>query len=110
MTNVIRKNVMRRVYYSYALGFVTSPMLWQGFLLGACIALFGRLTHVASILHNFAATRIENAPQFVWGSFVHAYTSGEVLTVLVALFMIGLSLSFVARVLPMLLLVRLRVA
>ncbi|HEY0964487.1 MAG TPA: hypothetical protein VGE31_01685, partial [Candidatus Paceibacterota bacterium] len=99
MESTIRKNVMRRVYYSYAIDFMTQPMLWQGILLGMCVALFGRLTHVASILHNFAATRIENAPAFVWNSFVHAYNGGEVLTVLVVLFMVGLSLSLITRLL-----------
>ena len=88
---------MRRVYYSYALSFVSQPMLWQGFVLGACIALFGRLTHVASIAHNLGATNIENAPAFIFNSFVHALQGGEVLTVLVSVFMIGLSLSFMYR-------------
>ncbi len=110
MTNTLRNNVMRRVYYSFALSFVTNPMLWQGFFLGASIALFGRLTHVASIIHNLAVTRIDHAPQFVWNSFVHAYTSGEVLTVLVVLFMIGLSISFMSKLVPMLLVDRLRTA
>jgi cell division protein FtsX len=102
MKSKLHQNVMRRVYYSFAISMATQPMLWQGFLLGASIALFGRLTHVASIAHNFAATRIENAPTFVWSSFVNAYTHGEVLTVLVVLFMIGLSVSLVARLVPLL--------
>ena len=102
MKSAISKNIMRRVYYSYAIDMATQPMLWQGFLLGACIALFGRMTHVASIVRNFEHTRIENAPHFVWSSFANALTHGEVLTVIVVLFMIGLSGSFVYRAVPVL--------
>jgi hypothetical protein len=97
MKTAIQKNIMRRVYYSYALSIAASKATWQGFLLGACIALFGRLTHVASIAHNFAQTNVENAPAFIFNAFVNALQGGEVLTVLVSVFMIGLSLSFVYR-------------
>lgn len=99
MQTAIQKNIMRRVYYSYVLSFVSQPMLWQGFVLGACIALFGRLTHVASIAHNLGATNIENAPAFIYNSFVHALVGGEILTVLVSVFMVGLSLSFAHKAL-----------
>ena len=95
--NKIKTNIMRRVYYSYTLSFASEPMLWQGFVLGASIALFGRLTHVASIGRNFAHTSVENAPAFVFDSFANALAGGEVLTVLVSVFMVGLSLSFVYR-------------
>jgi predicted phage tail protein len=94
MQTAIQKTIMRRVYYSYTLSFVSEPMLWQGFVLGASVALFGRLTHVASIGRNFAHTSVENAPAFIFNSFANALAGGEVLTVLVSVFMIGLSLSF----------------
>lgn len=97
MKTNLHKTVMRRVYYSFALSFLGEAMLWQGVVLGACVALFGRLTHVAAIARNFEHTTIANAPSFVWSSFVNAYTHGEVLTVLVAFFMIALSLSFLYR-------------
>ena len=102
MKSTIQKNVMRRVYYSYAISFVSEPLLWQGFFLGACIALFGRLTHVASILHNFTQTSIENTPAFIWNSVAHALANGEVLTVLVVVFMVGLTVSLSIRLLPQL--------
>ena len=97
MQTAIQKNIMRRVYYSYTLSFISQPMLWQGFVLGASVALFGRLTHVASIGRNFAHTSVENAPAFIFNSFANALAGGEVLTVLVALFMIGLTASFFYR-------------
>jgi hypothetical protein len=99
MQTKLHKNIMRRVYYSYAVAFASEPMLWQGFVLGACVAIFGRLAHVASIARNFANTSIENTPAFVWHAFTNAFAGGEVLTALVALFMIGLTVSFLYRAL-----------
>ncbi len=97
MKSKLHRTIMRRVYYSYAVRFVSEPMLWQGFVLGVCVALFGRMTHVAAIAHKFASTRIENTPNFVWNSFVHALNNGEMLTVLIVLFMVGLSAKFFYR-------------
>lgn len=97
MKSKLHRTIMRRVYYSYAVRFVSEPMLWQGFVLGICVALFGRLTHVAAITHNLGSTRVENAPAFIWNSFVHAATNGEMLTVLVVLFIVGLTAKFFYR-------------
>lgn len=97
MQTTLHKNIMRRVYYSYAVGFVSESALWQGLVLGACVALFGRLTHVAAIARNLEATSVQNAPSFVFHAFTNALAGGEVLTALVALFMIGLTASFLYR-------------
>ncbi|MEY2665175.1 MAG: hypothetical protein RLZZ480_280 [Candidatus Parcubacteria bacterium] len=107
MATNLKKTIMRRVYYSYAVRFVTDPVLWQGFVLGACIALFGRLTHVAAIVRNLEGTTVANAPSFVWYAFTNALAGGEILTVLVALFMVGLSVSFLQRFFAMLVSLRL---
>ena len=100
--NKIKNNIMRRVYYSYAVDFASQPLLWQGFVLGACVAMFGRLTHVASIAHNLEHTTLANTPGFIWHAFTNAFASGEVLTGLVALFMIGLTAAFFYRALGVL--------
>jgi cell division protein FtsX len=97
MQTKLHKTIMRRVYYSYAVDFASQPLLWQGFVLGACVALFGRLTHVAAIVHNLEGTAVSNLPNFVWHAFTNALAGGEVLTALVALFMIGLTISFFYR-------------
>ncbi len=97
MKTKLHKNIMRRVYYSYAVGFVSESALWQGLVLGACVALFGRLTHVAAIARNLEATSVQNAPSFVFHAFTNALAGGEVLTALVAVFMIGLTASFLYR-------------
>ncbi len=100
MTSNLKKTIMRRVYYAYTFSIVTSSPLWQGVVFGACIAFFGRLTHVAAISHNFSSVPLKSAPDFVFNAFANALEGGEVLTVLVSVFMIGLSVSFVRKVLP----------
>ncbi len=102
MKTKLHKNIMRRVYYSYAVSFASESALWQGLVLGACVALFGRLTHVAAIARNLEATSVQNAPGFIWHAFGNAFAGGEVLTGLVALFMIGLTASFFYRALGIL--------
>jgi hypothetical protein len=97
MTTNLKKTIMRRVYYSYAIGFLSESMLWQGVVLGASIALFGRLTHVAAIARNLEASQLSNVPHYVLVTFEKALSHGEVLTVLVAVAMVGLSVSFMYR-------------
>lgn len=100
MKTAIHKTIMRRVYYSYAVSIATYSALWQGAVLGACIALFGRLTHVAAISHNLSSVPVKNAPGFIYNAFANALEGGEILTVLVSVFMIALSISFVRKALP----------
>src|SRR5690606_21328825 len=96
MTTALERRIMRRVYYSYALSLFEHRMFWQGALLGACVALFGRLTHVAALYHNLLQVPLGQLPKYVFGTFEGALQNGEVVTVLVVLFMVGLSVS-VAR-------------
>lgn len=96
-TKKIGPVVMRRVYYSYALSILESSEFWQGALLGTCIALFGRLTHVAKIIDNVWSLPFANMPEYVVKSFLYAATHGELLTALVVLLMVGLTLSFLHK-------------
>jgi Na+/H+-dicarboxylate symporter len=90
--------VMRRIYYSYALSILISNALWQGVLLGACIAAFGRLTHVSAITNNILATPTGLLPEYIASAFIGAATSGELLTVLTVLLMLGLSIRWLQKV------------
>lgn len=102
MESTLHKNIMRRVYYSYALSITEHSMFWQGIVLGACVAAFGRLTHVASIFHNLSLVPLGGVPRFIEGSFTQALINGEFLTVLVVLGIVGLTISFVVRTIPFL--------
>lgn len=96
-TTVLQKKIMRRVYYAYTIAIASHTMFWQGIFLGACIALFGRLTHVASLFDNLLSVPVGSVPAYVGGAFSNAFTHGEVLTVLVTAFMLVLTLSVSVR-------------
>lgn len=91
---------MRRVYYAYIIAIASHTMFWQGIFLGACVALFGRLTHVASLINNLLSVPVGSVPAYVGGAFNNAFTHGEVLTVLVTAFMVVLTLSVMVRMVP----------
>lgn len=91
-------SIMRRVYMSYALSIVGSTALWQGFLLGASIAAFGRLTHVAAIIENVLATPFGAVPNYVVATLFEATANGELVTVLSVLLMTFLSLLWLKRI------------
>ena len=90
--------IMRRVYYSFALSILTSSALWQGVALGASIAAFGRLTHVAAITKNILATPFGSVPEYVATTFARSLVNGELLTVLVVVLMVTLSAMWVRKI------------
>lgn len=99
-TTTLQKQIMRRVYYAYTIAIASHTMFWQGIFLGACVALFGRLTHVASLIDNLLAVPVGSLPAYVGGAFLTAMTNGELLTVLVTAFMAVLALSVTVRIIP----------
>lgn len=90
--------IMRRVYYSFALSILTGSALWQGFLLGASIAAFGRLTHVAAISNNLLATPAGSVPAYIYDTMARALVSGEIMTVLVVSLICTLSIMWAKRI------------
>lgn len=90
-TSKLSKQIMRRVYMSYALCYAEQPMLYVGLLLGGAVALFGRFTHVASIVDNTLATPLGAVPSYMMESFLAAIARGELGTVLVVLTIASLS-------------------
>jgi len=96
----LQKSIMRRVYYAYAIAIASHAMFWQGVFLGACIALFGRLTHVAILIDNLLSVPVGSVPSYVGGAVTTAVANGELLTVLVTTFMFVLALSVAVRLVP----------
>ena len=82
---------MRRVYMSYAVSFVEQPLLWCGLVLGGAMALFGRWTHVASLIDNTLATPLGQIPSYMTNSLLAAIARGELGTVLVILTIASMS-------------------
>lgn len=109
MKSALHKNIMRRIYYSYTLSIFEHSMFRQGILLGACIAAFGRLTHVASIFHNLSLVPLGSVPRFIENSFIYALSQGEFMTVLAVIGMAGFTLSFMWKTAPLLISPRLAV-
>lgn len=91
-TKQLQKQIMRRVYYSYAISIGTHAMLWQGVFLGGAAVLLARWLHVASIFDNLLATPVGTVPAYVANAVVGAVTHGEFMTVvmLVGVVLVGL--------------------
>jgi hypothetical protein len=99
-TKAIQRKIMRRVYYAYTIAIASHSMFWQGMFLGACVALFGRLTHVASLIDNVLSVPVGSVPAYVGGAVSTAMANGELLTVLVTAVMFVLSLTVMVRLTP----------
>lgn len=92
-TFVMQKNIMRRVYYSYALSIMTHTMFWQGIFLAVSAVLLGKWLHVASIVHNFLAVPVGGVPTYIANSFIGAITHGEVMTALLLVLAAAVTIS-----------------
>lgn len=77
----LRRTIMRRIYYAYALSIAAHPMLLHGVAFSIALAIFARQVHVASVINNFLSIEVSHVPSFLW----HAIARGEVIT----LFAIG---------------------
>lgn len=85
----LRRAIMRRVYYAYGISLMVHPMLWHGIALSISVALFGKLVHVAMLIHNLLEIKVSAVPQFV----LNAFMRGEVLTIAVVGVMVFTLLS-----------------
>lgn len=95
----LQKNIMRRVYYSYALSILTHSMLWQGVFLGAAAGLLAQWLHVASIFNNFLSVPVGTVPSYITQSFIAAAIHGELLTVITIIATTVVGFSCVYRML-----------
>ena len=89
--SAMQTTIMRRVFMSYVLSYTQQSLLWYGLVLGGSISLFGRFTHVASIVDNVLATPLGQVPNYMARSFLGAIMRGELGTVLVVLTIASLS-------------------
>ena len=92
----LQKNIMRRVYYAYALSIAGHSMLWRGVFLGAAAVLLAQWLHVASIYNNFLSVPVGSVPQYIANAMLNAATQGEVLMLLTltAASLVGLSCTY----------------
>jgi hypothetical protein len=74
--NHVQKNIMRRVYYAFAIRLMTHPLLVSGVVFGAALVLFARNVHVERVVDAFLSIPVGSVPQFI----VSALAQGEVVT------------------------------
>ncbi|MBY0309624.1 hypothetical protein K2Q16_00535 [Patescibacteria group bacterium] len=94
-TKSLKRRIMYRVYMSFVISIAEHRYFWQGFLFGGCLALFGRLVHVAAVADNVLSTPLRQLPSYTANVFEHAFTSGEFLTILATLVMLTVGVSFI---------------
>ncbi len=82
-TKAMQKNVMKRVYYVYVIGFLSQVIFWQGLFLGASALLLGRWLHVSSVIDNFLSVPVGRTPRYVLDSLHNAITHGEIMTAII---------------------------
>ncbi len=95
-TQSLQSKIMRRVYYSYAISIFSHAMFWQGAFLSVAAVLLAKWLHVASIVKNFLAVPVGQAPKYVYNSFFGAIDHGELLTavMLVASAVVAVSVGY----------------
>lgn len=98
MNQKLHNQIMRRVYYSFAISITTHTMFWRGIFLGAAALLLGQWLHVASIINNLLATPVGNTPQYIANSFVNAATRGELMTALVLVVAVAVGFTSLWRI------------
>lgn len=78
---ILKRSIMRHIYYAYAISLFFKPAFTQGAALSVASLLLWQTVSLPDILKNFAATPVGQAPQFVWRAFTGTET--------VVLFLIG---------------------
>ena len=94
----IKRRIMLRVWYTYIISLVVSPVALAGLVFGASISLFFKLFSVTSIVHNLMEVRLGSVPDYLWQTLVSIVTRGEFLK-LVSLILIVSSLVYLRRLL-----------
>ncbi|MCA9365908.1 hypothetical protein KC723_03350 [Candidatus Kaiserbacteria bacterium] len=88
-SKTLRRKIMLRVYYAYAISLITHPMAMRGIAFPIALAIFAKQVHVASVINNALATDLGRLPYFIWNAFAR----GEVVTIFAVGVMIFVALS-----------------
>ncbi len=68
----IRRNIMRRVWYTYLLSVFLRPSSVLGFLFGASVIGLWKLVSLTSIATNVLNVRVGELPNYIMGSLLQA--------------------------------------
>jgi len=89
----LQSNIMRRVYYTYAISIFTHIVFWQGLFFSVATLMLAKWLHVSSIINNFLSVPVGSVPNYLLGSFFGAISEGKVLTALTLVFAVGIAIS-----------------
>jgi hypothetical protein len=68
----IRRNIMRRVWYTYLLSVFARPSTALGFLFGSSVIGLWKLVSLTSIATNVLNVRVGDLPHYIFASLVQA--------------------------------------
>lgn len=71
---LVQKNIMRRIYYAFALRMATHPIILTGALLVGSVYVLSVFIHVASIVRNALAIPLAQIPHFIANAFLSTDT------------------------------------
>ncbi len=71
----LRRAVMRRVWYVFALSIVLRPALLLGAIFGASAIAFWKLVSITSIVENFLQVEVGHLPTYVSAALLQADTA-----------------------------------
>ncbi len=95
----LRRSIMRRIWYAYAMSLILRPALVLGVLFGASAIAFWRLASISSIATNFLSVEIGNMPQYI----ARSMTEADVMTLICFLVLSTVTVLVVGRLMGSLL-------
>lgn len=105
MNSQLHKNIMRRIWYAYAIWQVknqlTTKAFWQVMVFGASLVIFKQVVHVASVFSNILATPLGMVPDYVFRSILDAVKTGDLAKVVTLVLLISITISILKEVSPM---------
>lgn len=73
-TLALRRAIMRRVWYTYALSLILRQSTVWGLAFGASVIGFWKLVSITSIVQNFLTVPVGQVPMYILNSLMHAET------------------------------------
>lgn len=64
----LQRNIMRRVYYAYALGVISHPAFVHGLFMSGLLFAFTRFVSVPDVLRNLANVEVGQVAGYLYGS------------------------------------------
>jgi hypothetical protein len=96
--NSLRRKIMRRVWYSFAIRRVFSLTTLKGFALAVSAGIFVQIVSVTSLVNNLLSVQVKAVPEYVWSTLVASATSGEFLKLITLGVIVFTLLSFRPRI------------